>query len=705
MLIRSSALRRGIHTGVSAIALALAGCGGGGDSAPTVVATPDTLSVAAGASASVLSNDTIGGQAATAGSSGNVTVALASGSLPAGVTLDNGVVAVAPGTAPGSVSFSYRICESGNSSNCSTAAVQLTVPAPALVASADTANLSAGGSADLLANDTVGGAPASATQVTASTVGTWPSGVSLSSAGVLSVTGSAAPGTNALSYRICLNVLPSHCADGQVQLTVTSGGMVTGRALDARTAQGVAGVTVRVGALSAVTDATGSFTLQGVPTAERVVVVFDAPAHSESARIATVRGGTATDVQVRLTPLGASTMVDIASGGVVTVSGSTAQVSLPANGVQRADGSVPAGAMRVQLTPIDPATDSATMPGDFTTMVGGTPTLIESFGAINVRLFDSADQPLNLRPGQSATIRIPLSTRSSNPPSTIPLFFFDNASGRWVQEGTATLVGTGSQRFYEGTVTHFSTWNADQVYNTVIVRGCLVDASGTRISDALVSSDGIDYSGTSSVRTDAQGEFALPIRRNSTAAIVGAANSMWTNTLRVGPYSSEATLPNCLSLSQAGAGITMKLTWGARPSDLDSHLIAPNGVHVYFSHKGSLSAAPFANLDVDDVTSYGPEVVTITRLMVGTYKYSVRNFTGHSGGPIASSGARVELNIPGRTLELFVPPVSGETSLTDWWHLFELDVDAQCRITVRRVGSFDSSGPSNPSTTATYCTP
>jgi len=42
--------------------------------------------------------------------------------------------------------------------------------------------------------------------------------------------------------------------------------------------------------------------------------------------------------------------------------------------------------------------------------------------------------------------------------------------------------------------------------------------------------------------------------------------------------------------------------------------------------------------------------------------------------------------------------------LTDWWLLFELDVDAQCNITVRRSGSFSANSPTaNASGTPVYC--
>jgi len=126
---------------------------------------------------------------------------------------------------------------------------------------------------------------------------------------------------------------------------------------------------------------------------------------------------------------------------------------------------------------------------------------------------------------------------------------------------------------------------------------------------------------------------------------------------------------------------------------------------VYFSSEGSLLAAPFAALDVDDTTSFGPEVITLSRLMVGTYRYYVHNYSGYGSGPIAAANARVELNIPGRAAELFAPPASGETSSTQVWTLFELDVDAQCNVTVRRVPGYANTQPEPPaSSAAVYCT-
>jgi hypothetical protein len=273
-----------------------------------------------------------------------------------------------------------------------------------------------------------------------------------------------------------------------------------------------------------------------------------------------------------------------------------------------------------------------------------------------------------------------------------------------VQEGTATLAGSAPNQYYEGTVTHFTTWNADQVMNTVRVTGCVADVNGVRLAGASVISDGVDYSGTSRAVTDSAGNFTISLRRSSVATLTASSGAALSNTLRITTGPNDSTVAACLALGQAGSGVTMKLTWGALPSDLDSYLFAPSGTRVYYSNAGSLVSAPFASLDVDDVSSFGPEVVTISRLMVGTYKYAVNNYSGQSRGLFSASSARVELSVPGRSLELFVPPTAGETLDTDWWSLFEMDVDAACNVTIRRTGTFSANGPTSAaSSTPVYC--
>jgi hypothetical protein len=93
------------------------------------------------------------------------------------------------------------------------------------------------------------------------------------------------------------------------------------------------------------------------------------------------------------------------------------------------------------------------------------------------------------------------------------------------------------------------------------------------------------------------------------------------------------------------------VTWGENPADLDSHLFTPeiggSTHHVFYANTGSATSPPYAWLDVDDVTSWGPEAITIEQLFPGTYTFAVYEYSG--AGTLSTSQAHVDV-FHGRTL-------------------------------------------------------
>jgi hypothetical protein len=80
--------------------------------------------------------------------------------------------------------------------------------------------------------------------------------------------------------------------------------------------------------------------------------------------------------------------------------------------------------------------------------------------------------------------------------------------------------------------------------------------------------------------------------------------------------------------SRLGNGIiTATLTWGSEP-DLDLHVFEPNGTHVYYQKLSGISGF----LDLDDVTSFGPEhyFVSCDTVETGTYRFGVNYYSGSS---------------------------------------------------------------------------
>ncbi len=474
-----------------------------------------------------------------------------------------------------------------------------------------------------------------------------------------------------------------------------STGTIDGQVLNASTGQGIAGAVVTGAGASATTGADGRYQLTNVAPSARTVVTIRATNFAEGMSVVTVAAAASSPLSTKLLPLGTTATVSNVTGGEVAIPNSAARVTLPAGAFGAAPGSV-----TVELTAVNPTLDASAMPGDYTTNNGER---IESFGALIITPRDSAGTALNLAAGKTATLRIPAASRGALEP-TIPLFFLDPATGSWVREGTATLQGLAPNQYYEGTVTHFSVWNADKVQESIQVSGCVQDAAGARVSGVNVSSDGINYSGVTSATTNASGSFTVAVKKSALATVGGTKGSQLTNTVRTEPSANNITLAQCLVLTSAVNAITIKLTWGNLPEDVDSHLYTPSGEHIYFGNGGSLANAPFANLDVDDLVAFGPEVITINRLMVGTYLYGVDNYSQSRSPALTASPIRVELNIGGQ-VRVFNAP-AGETAGTNFVRLFTLTVDSRCAVTVTPVNTWEALPPDSVSSAQApvYCT-
>ncbi len=332
-------------------------------------------------------------------------------------------------------------------------------------------------------------------------------------------------------------------------------GTVSGTVVVSSSGAALAGVAVTTAGRSASTAADGSYTLTEVPTGDGQVVSFVLAGHAKGMLTVSVAAGAPTRANARLTPVGATQSFDTATATTISVAGTPAQVSLPAAGLVTASGAAATGVVTAEVTTINPATDPGNMPGNYTAQAvgSGAPQPIESFGAINVTLKDATGSALNLAPGKTATIRIPLATRSANVPATIPLFYFNETSGLWVQEGTATLAGNAPNQYYEGTVSHFTYWNADQVTDTIRVIGCTQDDKGAKVANAEVISYGSDYSGRDSVYSNTNCDFAVAIRKGGVANVVAQVGNRSSNPAHVGPSQVDIVLSAPLVLSAAGA--------------------------------------------------------------------------------------------------------------------------------------------------------
>jgi len=125
--------------------------------------------------------------------------------------------------------------------------------------------------------------------------------------------------------------------------------------------------------------------------------------------------------------------------------------------------------------------------------------------------------------------------------------------------------------------------------------------------------------------------------------------------------------------------IRIILTWGDYPWDLDSHTTGPlsNGTryHMFYPYSNTNWGSPWPDvvtLDLDDITSFGPETTTLYQQIDGIYRFSVHDYTNRYSSysmDLSNSGAQVRIYGNTGLLAQFNIPPNREGTL---WTVFEM---------------------------------
>lgn len=111
------------------------------------------------------------------------------------------------------------------------------------------------------------------------------------------------------------------------------------------------------------------------------------------------------------------------------------------------------------------------------------------------------------------------------------------------------------------------------------------------------------------------------------------------------------------------------LGWGRSPFDLDSHMVYPEN-HIFFANK----LGDNGNLDVDDIDSYGPETITLTRRENGKpYIYAVHDYSNQSDPDtknLSNSEAKVFVYVGESLVRTYYVPKNQSGNL---WTVFKVN--------------------------------
>ncbi len=173
------------------------------------------------------------------------------------------------------------------------------------------------------------------------------------------------------------------------------------------------------------------------------------------------------------------------TGGTISQGGFW--LTLPPNAVVTADGKAYSGEIQLSVVARRPGDRdfAQRMPGgDFMAVdKTGESKVLYSYGFTGVEMTTADGKPLNMAPGQKATIEF-LITPEQRPdaPAEMPLWHFDEDKGLWVEAGTVRKEGL----TYKAQVGHFSWWNCDQSFPPAYIEGKVVDCKGNPVTGGVI---------------------------------------------------------------------------------------------------------------------------------------------------------------------------------------------------------------------------
>ncbi len=262
---------------------------------------------------------------------------------------------------------------------------------------------------------------------------------------------------------------------------------VTGRILDEYN-KPLKGATVSAGTTTATTDVNGEFVLTNASLSDkRAFIKVDKAGYFQGSRTFIARQGNKHYVEVQLTPKTNVGSISGTGGGTINL-GNGSAITLPANGtVVQSSGAAYTGSVQVAMTWIDPSSPNLyqQMPGDLRGIdASNTETGMQSYGMLGVELSGTGGEKLQIATGKKASLKFPIpSSMNGSAPTTIALWSFDETTGLWKQEGTATK----SSNVYLAEVSHFSWWNCDIPFSTrAFISATLVDQNNQPLKGAHV---------------------------------------------------------------------------------------------------------------------------------------------------------------------------------------------------------------------------
>lgn len=290
------------------------------------------------------------------------------------------------------------------------------------------------------------------------------------------------------------------------------------------------------------TNALGAFQILNKKMSKDAYVTIEKDGFFEGSRRFYPKNGGKSQVKVML--LEDATVYEFASStGGLYEDPSGMKLNFPADAIQTASGVPYNGQVLLSMNPIrsDDPNVSDKMPGDLVGISENSELqVLGTYGMMAVELRSPSGEQLNIRSGMTAELSMQVPADQLNSaPSLIPLWFFDEDQGFWVEEGSALLNGD----TYVGQVSHFSFWNCDAPFPLIELEGIVVSEegqplSGITIKITIISSNLCGYAWLNDA-----GEFGGKVAKDELLLLEvkdQCGNTIYSE--QIGPFSSDVIL-------------------------------------------------------------------------------------------------------------------------------------------------------------------
>lgn len=232
----------------------------------------------------------------------------------------------------------------------------------------------------------------------------------------------------------------------------------------------------------------------------------------------------------------------------------TDQVELifPSNAIKiESTGQNYSGKVKIAIKYLNPISESLPneMPGDLVGMNEQDAIVkLTSYGMVAIEIESEDGQKLQVAEDKKVmlTAIVPNELLSSAP-NSIPLWYYDENKGYWIEEGVATLNGNK----YSGEISHFSYWNYDSQEPSIILSGRIIDQDGNPVAGATIRAFKSGTSGAHGI-TNPDGTFSGFVTKDAILELtilspnngIECTSSQLLHNSTIGPFSSDAMLPD-----------------------------------------------------------------------------------------------------------------------------------------------------------------